>query len=121
MKKFSRINESVESTIPSETIRVFNWFDIQKEICKEMNIDHEYFRDYHKLIGGKYKDLWHEWMKYFQSGIQNDVILKNDMDESMESKLNWTKGDGKDWLEPFILAVYKVWDKYEIEYVKYSW
>ena len=48
------------------TVEYFDWFDIQKEICKEMGIEEQYFRDYHKLIGGEYKDLWHEWLHYFQ-------------------------------------------------------
>jgi len=39
----------------------------------------------------------------------------------MESKLDWVKSDGKDWLEPFVIAVYKVWDDNEIEWVQYAW
>ena len=42
----------------SKEIKFFEWKDIQSEICKEMNIDEQYFRDYHKIIGGDYKDLW---------------------------------------------------------------
>jgi hypothetical protein len=51
----------------------------------------------------------------------NDHITSNDLGEHMESKLSWVKGDGKDWLEPFVTAVYKVWDDYEIENVRYRW
>ena len=103
------------------TISYFEWSDIQKAICKEMNIDEKYFRDYHKIIGGGYKDLWHEWLNYFDSNINNDSIVYNDLGEMIEYKIEWIKEDGKDWLEPFVVAVYNVWDKYEIEYVKYSW
>lgn len=85
-----------------------------------MNIDEKYFRDYHELIGGEYKDLWHEWLKYFDD-VKNDTIVYNDLGEKFESKMGWIKKDGKDWLKPFIIAVYKVWDDYNIEYVKYSW
>ena len=52
-------------------ISYYNWSDIQTEVCKEMGIDEEYFRDYHKLVGGKYKDLWHEWLKYFDDEVNN--------------------------------------------------
>ncbi len=30
----------------SKTIEVYDWFDIQAEICKEMNIDESQFRDF---------------------------------------------------------------------------
>lgn len=104
----------------SKEIKFFDWKDIQSEICKEMNIDEQYFRDYHKLIGGDYKDLWHEWMNYFDE-VTKDTIVRNDLGESMESKIEWIKDDGKDWLESFVKAVYKVWDDNEIEYVRYFW
>ncbi len=103
------------------TVEFFDWVDIRKEICREMGIEEQYFRDYHKLIGGEYKDLWHEWLKYFESEVINGPIVSNDLGESMESKLSWVKEGGKDWLEPFLHAVYKVWDDNEIEYVRYIW
>lgn len=99
----------------------FLWNDIKKEICIEMEIEEEYFRDYHKLIGGSYKDLWHEWLNYFDSDVRNDTITSCDLGEIIESKLEWIRGDRKEWLEPFVRAVYKIWDKYNIENIKYSW
>lgn len=104
----------------SKKIKYFEWVDIQREICKEMKIDEKYFRDYHKLIGGDYKDLWHEWMEYFDE-VSKDVIRYNDLSESIDSKLEWVREDGKEWLESFIKAVYKVWDDNEIQYVRYYW
>jgi hypothetical protein len=104
----------------SKEIRYFEWEEIQSEICKEMNIDEQYFRDYHKLIGGDYKDLWHEWMNYFGE-VRKDTIVRNILGECMESKLEWIKENGKEWLESFVKAVYKVWDDNEIEYVRYFW
>jgi len=104
----------------SKIIEYFDWSDIQKEICVIMGIDEKYFRDYHELIGGEYKDLWHEWCKYFDE-VQIDTIKYNDLGEHIESKLEWVKEDGKDWLEPFITAIYKIWDDNDIEYVRYSW
>lgn len=104
----------------SKEIKYFDWIDIQKEICKEMNLDQKYFRDYHKVIGGEYKDLWHEWMNYFDN-VKKDAIVRIDLGECIESKLEWVKEDDKDWLEPFVNAVYKVWDDNGIEYVRYFW
>ena len=105
----------------SKVIEYYDWSDIQIAICDEMGIDKKYFRDYHKLIGGDYKDLWHEWLRFFDSGLTNDTITRNDNDERMDLKIEWVHEEGKEWLEPFVRAVYAVWDKYEIEYVKYSW
>lgn len=103
------------------TIEYYNWFDIQKEICKEMNIEEKFFRDYHKLIGGEYKDLWHIWMEYFESNVINDTIIHNDLGEIIESKIEWVNENSEEWAIPFIEAVYRVWDRCGIEYVKYSW
>lgn len=105
----------------SKTVTYFDWRDIQKAICVEMNIDEKYFRDYHKIIGGEYKDLWHAWLNYFDDAVANGVIKYNDLGERLECKLEWVKSDGKEWLEPFVRAVYKVWDNNDIKYVNYSW
>lgn len=124
MKNLKRFDESNNIGMEKNTIEVFNWFGpkgIQKEICKEMGIDYNDFRAYDEVIGGEHKDLWHEWLEYFESNVINDHIIYNDLGEHMESKMSWIKEKGKDWLEPFVNAVYKVWDDNEIEYVRYSW
>lgn len=105
----------------SQTIEYFDWFDIEKEICKEMGIEEKYFRDYHKLVGGEYKDLWHIWLEYFESIPNNDSIVFNDLGEMMEYKVEMVTEEGDEWSIPFIEAVYRVWDEFEIEYIKYSW
>jgi hypothetical protein len=102
-------------------LEFFDWFDIQKEICKEMGIEEKYFRDYHKLVGGEYKDLWHIWLEYFQSDVTNDTIVRNDCDERMDVKIEWVTEEGDEWAIPFVEAVYRVWDKFEIEYIRYTW
>lgn len=104
-----------------KTIEYFDWTDIQTEICKTMNLDEKYFRDYHEVVGGEYKDLWHSWLEYFDSEITNGSIHYNDLGETLESKLEWIKSDNREWLEPFVKAVYEVFDKYGIQYIKYSW
>lgn len=101
-------------------IKYFEWLDIQSEICKEMDIDEQYFTKYHEVIGGINKDLWHEYIKYFDEVIK-DTIKKNDLGDCIESKLQWVRDDDKEWLEPFVRAVYKVWDDNNIEYVRYFW
>lgn len=39
---------------------VYDWNDIEKELCSLMSIAENHFRDYGLVVGGKgYKDLWH--------------------------------------------------------------
>jgi hypothetical protein len=104
----------------SKIVEYFDWDDIEKAICAEMGIAKDDFRDYHRVIGGDYKDLWHEWLAHFDD-VTNDTIKRNDLGENIESKLEWVTRDGKEWLEPFVRAVYEVWDNYMIEFVRYSW
>ena len=103
------------------TVEFYDWSDIQKEICKEMGIKEQYFRDYHKVVGGEYKDLWHIWLEYFDSEVTNDTIVRNDCDERMDVKIEWVTEESDEWAIPFVEAVYKVWDKFEIEYIRYTW
>lgn len=86
-----------------------------------MNIEEKYFRNYHKLIGGEFKDLWHEWLHYFDDNIFNGSINNMEMGDTLESKIEWIESEGKEWLKPYIEAVYRVWEKNEIEYVRYYW
>lgn len=116
-----KFNESNNSTLTSKNVEYFEWRDIKSQICKEMAIDEKYFRDYHKVIGGSYKDLWHVWLEYFNE-VHNGAIVLSDLGERMDIKIKWIcQTDNKPWAEPFIKAVYKVWDDNDIEYVKYSW
>ena len=103
------------------TVEFYDWSDIQKEICKEMGTKEQYFRDYHKVVGGEYKDLWHIWLEYFDSEVTNDTIVRNDCDERMDVKIEWVTEEGDEWAITFVEAVYKVWDKFEIEYIRYTW
>lgn len=102
-------------------IAYYEWEDIRAEICKEMGIDEKYFRDYHKLVGGEYKDLWHVWIGYFDSEIINDTIVNSCIHDSLEVKLGYLIEEEGEWVKEFVEAVYRVWDKYKIEHIKYSW
>jgi hypothetical protein len=104
----------------SNTVTYHNWSDIQRAICEEMGMDESYFRNYHKIDGGEYKDLWIIWLDYFDD-VKNDTIVTNDLGEMLEIKVEWLTEEGKEWAVPFVEAVYKVWDKYGIENIKYSW
>lgn len=41
-----------------------------------MGIDEKYFRDYHKIVGGEYLDLWHASIDtILPANLSNDVII----------------------------------------------
>lgn len=107
----------------SKSISYFEWNDIQEAICKEMNIKKNEFRDYHDVIGGYYKDLWHEWLYFFcNDQVSNDVIIFKDINrDDINHHLGWVKEENKEWLTPFIYAVYNVWENNGIKYVRFSW
>ena len=58
------------------TLVYYEWKDVEHAICDSLNIDHSLFRDYHKVIGGDYKDLWHLWLWLESDRVYNDVICK---------------------------------------------
>jgi hypothetical protein len=47
--------------------------------------------------------------------------VHNNCDERMDIKIEWVTEEGDEWAIPFVEAVYRVWDKFEIENIKYCW
>lgn len=103
-------------TVQGKSIILYDWNDIEKEICKVMGIAEEYFRDYHKVVGGYYKDLWHVALDLIiPDNLSNDTIVylhpfdyKLTIDYSEGSVLmNYVKEYGE-WVIPFIEAYQKV-------------
>lgn len=45
--------------VTPKIVKIYDWFDIQAELCRIMGIPEDMFRDYHKIVGGQYKDFWH--------------------------------------------------------------
>lgn len=46
-----------------EVVKVYDYYnDIQPKLCEYMGIEEKYFRSYHKLVGGDYKDMWHVFL-----------------------------------------------------------
>jgi Fe-S-cluster formation regulator IscX/YfhJ len=106
--------------VKSEIIEIFDWLDIEKEICNEMGISEDHFNYYHEVVGGYQKNLWFEWMAFFDENTANDQIKFKNMN-SLESDLEKCSDNSKNWLEPFIRAVHKIWLDNNIQYIKYSW
>lgn len=94
---------------------IYDWFDIQKELCSIMEIDEEYFRDYHEVVGGEYKDLWHVWCN--NNEVNNDTIGRFWFDVMK----NQSK---EDWQIPFFKAIEQLQEQLgnpEYILIEYSW
>lgn len=46
-------------------VTVYEWDEVEKELCKILGIEQKYFRDYHLVVGGGYKDCWHTLIDEF--------------------------------------------------------
>ena len=46
-------------------VTVYEWDEVEKELCKILGIEQKYFRDYHIVVGGGYKDCWHSLIDEF--------------------------------------------------------
>jgi len=90
----------MENPIKVSTLEYIHFNDIEEFICKELGIERKYFRDYHEVIGGKYKDLWHVWMSLNYDNVSNgayvaiwlDMVLDNLDSERMLREYG-------DWIE----------------------
>lgn len=122
-------------TVQGKTITVYDWFDIQKEICDVMGIAEENFRSYEKVVGGDYKDLWIVALHMeIPDQMGNDTIVKiyhEEYDEPFvvnpDEDWGWNKyiKENGDWVIPFIDAYNKVMfglkGANDVVYVEFSW
>ena len=103
-------------TVQGKSIILYDWNDIEKEICNVMGIAEEHFRDYHKVVGGEYKDLWHVALDLvIPNNLRNDTILYlHPFDYNLT--IDYSDGSGLmkyvkehgEWVIPFIEAYQKV-------------
>lgn len=107
--------------IQSKTLVCYDWFDIEKEICNIMGIEKRQFRNYHSVVGGDYKDLWHVALETFiPDNMSNDSYVKlfriEDEDFIEESE---------EWKKPFLRAYNKLMDEIDPDdnavLVSFSW
>lgn len=108
--------------IKSKTVQVYNWFDIEEEICRVMGIERDKFRNYHKVIGGDYRDLWHVTLNsVVPDNMANDTIVTmyvlEDYEYCIEKQGEWTR--------PFFEAYNKVFYVLDPNFngvlVRFSW
>lgn len=105
--------------IESNTVQIYNWFDIQNEICRVMGIERDKFRNY----GITQRDLWHVALDtVIPDQMANDTVVRmhglyDDYDYIVEEQGEWTK--------PFFDVYQSVFKEIDPEdkgvWVKFSW
>lgn len=107
---------------------VYEWNDLELEICTRMGITEEEFHDYGMVIGGSYKNLWHIAVNFifpkFANGSMNGSIVtlyafedNSDIEDAIASAGEWTRN--------FITAYDSVMKEIDPDYkgvwVSFSW
>lgn len=64
-----------------QTLEYYDWDDVETFLCEAMNFDPKFFRDYHDVVGGDYKDFWHVWLSIHYDSINNDTYNRSYLDE----------------------------------------
>lgn len=98
--------------IPSTTVSLYSWDDLQNAICDRMGIDRSLFRDYHKVINSQdYLDLWHVALdSVIPSHMTNgSAVLMWPLTD--QDHLEWLVQDQGAWTEPFFRAYEQVMEE----------
>ncbi len=109
--------------IESHALRYYEWDDIEFFLCAHLGIPDDKFRDYHDLVGGKYKDWWHVWITLNYDNVSNDSFIAVYKDMILSSLVNDAVEEYGDWVlhlkEP-LEQLFKTVGEDKI-YVHYCW
>jgi hypothetical protein len=115
---------------PRKTVEIYDWYDIQGEICKRMGINEQDFRRYENVVGGKHKDFWHVCLgSIIPDKMTNDSIcsmysIEELYDEEGNVDPYYEETYGK-WTIPMFKAYHSIMEEIDpngngIE-VRFSW
>lgn len=93
--------------IKKQVLEYYDWDDIERFICNELNIVPAQFHDYHEVVGGDYKDLWHVWSTIHYDDIKNGMHTKlylDDIDFLMKRIIK-KFGDWVECLRPILVKL----------------
>lgn len=112
--------------IKGDEVTVYNWFDIQQEICKIMGIPENKFRDYHEIIGGDYCDLWHVALDTVIPGnMANGSIVTMFGIENVNEDIKYLMSTSGDRTRKFFEAYAQVFDELDPNFqgvlVRFDW
>ena len=66
--------------IKKQVLEYYDWDDVERFICDELNIVPAQFCVYHEVVGGDYKDLWHVWST-IHDVLNNGMCTKLNLDD----------------------------------------
>lgn len=115
-------------------VKVYNWFDIDAEICRRVGVKDLHGGNYNPETGehisitepGEYRNFWHNALDSFiPERMRNDTIVTLWGIEDWESsKDNYLKKHGK-WTEPYFQAYFDIMNELDPNFegieVEFSW
>ena len=105
--------------------KVYDWDSLQAAICEVMGIQEEAFRDYHKVVGGDYKDLWHVALDtIIPNQMSNDTIVTMyPIEDQIDDDSFWLAD--RSWAKPMLEAYGKLMKELDPNHdgikVRFSW
>lgn len=92
--------------LKKQILEYYDWDDIERFICNELNIVPAQFCVYHEVVGGDYKDLWHVWSTIndvLNNGMCTELRL-DDIDYLMKRIIK-EFGDWVECLRPILVKL----------------
>lgn len=108
----------LQRTMEFNEFKYVYWEELQREICSEMDIEYNEFRNYHEVVGGGYKDLWHVWLRIQDGMVKNNCIVPTyfDLEEiAIYGGLDHVYDKYGTWITPFVEAVDRVFERHDGE------
>lgn len=95
-------------------VEYYDYDEVEKKLCEYMDIEQKYFRDYHLLVGGEYKDCWHVLLDVWEGSFKgNDSYFTIWSDASDADDLEYwdyflERHPQYEWATPLLLALNKL-------------
>ena len=93
--------------IKKQVLEYYDWDDVERFICDELNIFNDQFYEYHHVVGGDHKDLWKVWStinrENLKDGVYSELYL-GDIDHLM-TRIVKEYGDWVECLRPILIKL----------------
>ncbi len=114
-------------------VKVYNWFDIDAEICRRVGVESLYGRWINTETGeavgvgdGEYRNFWHNALDSFiPERMRNDTIVTLWGIEDWESSKDYYLKKHGAWTEPYFQAYFDIMQELDPNFdgieVQFSW
>lgn len=93
--------------IKKQVLEYYDWDDVLRFICVELDIFNDQFYEFHRVVGGDYKDLWCVWTTIHYGDLKNDrytELYLHDIDHLM-TRIVKEYGDWVEYLRPILIKL----------------